>query len=82
MRVEDKPGVLGRIAGLLADENVSIAALIQKGVQDDSTPEIVILTHSTQEKKVKKAIAEIEALPVVHKPVVMIRMESLHGRQG
>ena len=82
VRVEDKPGVLGRIAGLLADENVSIEALIQKGVQDDCTPEIVILTHSTQEKKVKKSIAGIEALPFVHKPVVMIRMESLHGRQG
>ena len=82
VQVEDKPGVLGRIAGLLADENVSIEALIQKGVQDDSTPEIVILTHSTQEKKVKKAIAAIEALPFVYKPVVMIRMESLHGRQG
>ena len=82
VQVEDKPGVLGRIAGLLADENVSIEALIQKGVQDDSTPEIVILTHSTQEKKVKKAIAAIEALPFVYKPVVMIRMESLHGRPG
>ena len=78
VQVEDKPGVLGRIA----DENVSIEAMIQKGVQDDSTPEIVILTHSTQEKKVKKAIAAIEALPFVYKPVVMIRMESLHGRQG
>ena len=78
VQAEDKSGVLGSIAGLLAGEEVSIEALIQKGVVGH-TAEIVILTHSTQEKRVKAAIADIEALPFVHEPVVMIRMESLDG---
>ena len=57
---------------------MSIEALIQKGVIDQTTAEIVILTHSTVEKNVKRAIAAIEALSSVEKPITMIRMESLH----
>ena len=78
VQAEDKPGVLGQIAGLLAAQNVSIEALIQKGVLDGRTAEIVILTHSTVEKHVKAAIAAIETLGSVREKVVMIRMESLH----
>ncbi len=79
VQAEDKPGVLGNIASLLAKQEVSIEALIQKGVIDGKNAEIVILTHSTVEKQIKAAIAEVEALPSVHEPVVMIRMEALNG---
>lgn len=58
---------------------MSIEALIQKGVVNHQTAEIVILTHRTQEKHIKAAIAAIEALPRVAAPLTMIRMESLHG---
>ncbi|MDO4878397.1 MAG: homoserine dehydrogenase [Neisseria sp.] len=78
VRVEDKPGVLGRLACLLAEQGVSIEALIQKGVLDQETAEIVILTHSTVEKNIKAAIAGIEGMDTVRSKVVMIRMESLH----
>ncbi|MCP2040512.1 homoserine dehydrogenase [Neisseria sp. HSC-16F19] len=76
---QDESGVLGEIANILADEGVSIEALIQKGVVCHETAEIVILTHSTQEKHIRAAIARIEALPRTYAPVTMIRMESLHG---
>lgn len=78
VQAKDEPGTLGQIAALLAQENVSIEALIQKGVIDQTTAEIVILTHSTVEKHIKSAIAAIEALDCVEKPITMIRMESLH----
>ncbi|VEF01230.1 homoserine dehydrogenase [Neisseria canis] len=82
VQVDDEPGVMAQITKLLADEKVSIEALIQKGVIDQSTAEIVILTHSTIEKRVKAVIAGIEQLPCVRGGVTMIRMESLHGRNG
>ena len=78
VQAEDKPGTLGQIAGLLAQAGVSIEALIQKGVIDKTTAEIVILTHSTVEKNIKSAIAAIEALDCVEVPITMIRMETLH----
>ena len=58
---------------------VRSTALIQKGVINKTTAEIVILTHSTVEKNIKSAIAAIEQLDCVETPITMIRMESLHG---
>lgn len=78
--VQDEPGVLGEIANILAAENISIEALIQKGVIDQTSTEIVILTHSTQERFIKQSIRRIQALARVMSPVTMIRMESLHKR--
>lgn len=78
VQAQDKPGTLGQIAALLAKENVSIEALIQKGVIDKTTAEIVILTHSTVEKNITAAIAAIEALDCVETPITMIRMETLN----
>ncbi|QEY25884.1 homoserine dehydrogenase [Neisseria zalophi] len=82
VQAQDEPGVLGRIANLLAQEGVSIEALIQKGVIDGTLAEIVILTHSTIEKNVKTAMNAIQALKEVKSPIVMIRMESLNGQNG
>ena len=79
VQAADEAGVLGSIATLLAKQGISIEALIQKSVLDNYHAEIVILTHSTVERNIKAAIAEIEAQETVSEPVVMIRMESLHG---
>ncbi|ULJ63440.1 homoserine dehydrogenase [Wielerella bovis] len=75
----DQAGVLGNIATLLAQQNISIEALIQKSVMDDQHAEMVILTHHTVEKNIKQAIRAIEQIPMVTAPVTMIRMESLNG---
>ncbi|XXQ69409.1 homoserine dehydrogenase [Neisseriaceae bacterium B1] len=76
VQAADEVGVLGKIANILAENHVSIEALIQKGVLDNSQAEIVILTHNTIEKQVKAAIAQIEAQSSVSAPVTMIRMEA------
>lgn len=76
VQAADEVGVLGKIANILAENQVSIEALIQKGVLDNSQAEIVILTHNTLEKYVKAAIAQIEALGCVNVPITMIRMEA------
>ncbi len=77
---KDEPGVLGEIANILAAANISIEALIQKGVVSHETAEIVILTHTTQERQLKSATTQMEALSRVLAPITMIRMESLHAR--
>jgi len=78
LRVEDKPGVLADITRILADQQISTAAMIQRepGEGEDQT-DIIMLTHITREKNVDAAIAKIEALPVVKKKVIRLRMEEL-----
>ena len=76
---QDKPGVVANIGRILAEQGISIEALLQKGVINHENAEIVILTHQSKEKHIKAAIAQIEALEHVFEPVMMLRMESLHG---
>jgi homoserine dehydrogenase len=78
LRVEDKPGVLADITRILADQQISIDAMIQREPgEGESQTDIIMLTHVTREKNVDAAIAKIEALPVVRKKVIRLRMEEL-----
>lgn len=79
MRVEDRPGVLADITRILADQQISIDAMIQRepGEGEEQT-DIIMLTHQTREKNMAAAIARIEALPVVKGKMVRLRLEELN----
>jgi homoserine dehydrogenase len=78
LRVEDKSGVLADITRILADQQISIDAMIQREpAEGESQTDLIMLTHLTLEKNIDAAIAKIEALPVVKQKVVRLRMESL-----
>ncbi len=78
LRVQDKPGVLADITRILADEQISIDAVIQKepGEGEDQT-DLIMLTHQTREKRVNAAINKMESLPVVAGKVTKLRLEEL-----
>ena len=78
LRVADKTGVLADITRILADENISIDAVIQKEPADGETEaDLIMLTHQTREKCIKAAIVKIEGLGVVTGHVTKLRMEEL-----
>jgi homoserine dehydrogenase len=78
LRVQDKPGVLADITRILADEQISIDAVIQKepGEGEDQT-DLIMLTHLTREKRINAAIKKMEALQVVAGKVTRLRLEEL-----
>jgi homoserine dehydrogenase len=79
MRVQDKPGVLADITRILADQRISIEALVQKEPRGgEDQVDIIMLTHVTVEKYVDAAIAKIEKLPVMVGRVTRIRLEELN----
>ena len=79
--MEDKPGVLHQIAGILAEKNISIAGVLQqewvlKFVNDkNSAIPLIILTHKAYESQIKDALKEIQKLPFIKKKPVLIRVE-------
>ncbi len=78
MRVEDKPGVLADITRILADQSISIDAMLQREPEEgEQQTDIIILTHRTVEGNMNAAIAKIESLPVVAGSVNRIRLEEL-----
>jgi len=78
LRVEDKPGVLADITRILADQQISIDAMIQRepGEGEEQT-DIIILTHQTREKNIDAAIDRIEDLPAVKGKLTRLRLEEL-----
>ena len=78
LRVQDKPGVLADITRILADEQISIDAVIQKEPEEgEEQTDLIMLTHLTREKHINAAIAKIEKLGVVAGKVTKLRMEEL-----
>ncbi len=75
VNVRDEVGVLSDVTRLLAEQGISIEAVIQKSVLDTQNVEVVILTHRTIEGKLNRAIANIEGLSATSGQVVRIRME-------
>jgi homoserine dehydrogenase len=72
----DRPGVLSKIAGILGENRISIAAVIQKGRQVEEAVPIVMLTHEALESSMQKALAQINQLDVVAGPTQVIRIEN------
>ena len=80
LRVLDKPGVLADITRILADQGISIDAMLQKEPSEgEHQANIIILTHVTREKNVDAAIARIEALASTVGSVTRLRLEELIG---
>jgi homoserine dehydrogenase len=73
--VQDRPGVLAAIAGVLGENGISIKSVQQKGRKSNDFVPIVMLTHKAMEAHVRKAIREIGGLGVVGPAPVLIRIE-------
>jgi homoserine dehydrogenase len=79
MQVVDQAGVLADITRILADSTISIDAMLQKEpAEGETSTDIIILTHQTQEKNIVAAIERIEALPTLAGKVTKIRLEQLN----
>ena len=80
IQVIDKPGVMAEITRIVADNHISISALLQKEASGESDQvSVIMLTHLTVEKNINAAIARIEALPVVSGKVFRLRIEELNN---
>ncbi|MEW8009749.1 MAG: homoserine dehydrogenase [Candidatus Thiodiazotropha sp.] len=80
MQVVDRPGVVAKIASILAESQISIEAIQQKEPNEgENTVPLVMLTQKVIEKQLNKAIAEIEQLETVFGQVMRIRVERLDG---
>ena len=76
--VADKAGVLARITAVLADNDISIDAVLQReSAEGEKQTDLIILTHDTVEARMMAALALMQALPTVLAPIVRIRKEEL-----
>ena len=74
LTVEDKPGQLARVADTLADQEVSIATVLQTGIPEREAASIILTTHETNEHSIAMAIQELEGLQGMLDKPVLLRM--------
>ncbi len=78
LRVADVAGVLADITRILADNGISIDAMLQREAGDgEKQTDLIMLTHEAKEKNILAAIAKVEALKTVEGSVTKIRLENL-----
>ncbi|MDD5692386.1 MAG: homoserine dehydrogenase [Candidatus Omnitrophica bacterium] len=73
----DKPGVLAKIAGVLAKYGISIASVTQKERLKSSIVPVVMITHQAKENNLRAAIKMIDRLPDIKERSVAIRIEGV-----
>ena len=75
--VEDRPGVLAQIAGVLGEQGISIASVFQHDLVGDNQRAgvpVVILTQDALESAAMTAVERIVKLPVVHDTYERLRI--------
>ena len=53
-------GIIAKIGTICADKNISLSSILQKGVSEDNTADIIVITEKCQEKLIKEVVSELE----------------------
>ena len=73
--VADKPGVLSNITSIFSKNKVSIKRLVQNPDKNKKTSSIIIITHKSKDKALKKIIKEVAKKSFVKKRPKIIRID-------
>jgi homoserine dehydrogenase len=72
--VDDKPGVLAQVAGVLGSLDIGISSMIQPE-SDGQSAVLILMLHDATHAQVREAINRISALPPVKGTPVLLRVE-------
>jgi len=72
LEVEDRPGVLARVAEILGQNQVSVRSVVQRGRGDDAT--LIMVMHPVSEKRFAAALKRIARLGFLRSPPRSIRV--------
>ena len=61
LSADDKAGVLAKVTSILGRHSISVSQVLQDSGRSDGKAPLIIITHTTKENNVKKAVAEIDA---------------------
>jgi len=76
LSVDDKPGVLALVAGILGENQIGISSVIQPEAHDSADVPLVLMIHDATNAQIEAALARIGALSCVKKTPRMIRVET------
>ncbi len=75
-RVADRPGIIAALAGILAERNISLDAVLQLPCESKRDVPFVITLEPTAEEQVRQAVARMTALDFLLEPPLALPMET------
>lgn len=76
LTVDDTPGVLAQIAGILGSNGIGISSVIQPESHDPGPLPLVLMIHDAQESRMREAVTRIASLACVHGEPTLFYVES------
>jgi len=77
LTVDDKPGVLGKVATLLGDRGIGISSVVQPEDLHADHTSLVLMLDDAPLKAMQEAIAEISAFDSMREAPVWLRVETM-----
>jgi homoserine dehydrogenase len=74
-RVEDRPGIIAALAGILANKRISLEAVLQVPCDDKQDLPFVITVEPTTEQSVRDAVEEMSHLDFLLEPPLALPIE-------
>jgi homoserine dehydrogenase len=74
LTVRDEPGVLARVASVMAKQKVSIASVIQSPADEPGAASLVLTTHESNERAMSATLKQLRALGAVLDDPLLLRI--------
>jgi homoserine dehydrogenase len=74
LTVKDEPGVLARVASVMAKRHISIASVIQNPAERKNAASLVLTTHESNERAMQAALGQLNSLSSVLEAPVLLRI--------
>lgn len=75
INAKNNKGVIGTIGKICAENGISLASIVQRGVSEDNTADITVITELCREKDMRKAIEAFEKDEFINKVNSLIRVQ-------
>ena len=75
-RVDDRPGIIAKLAGILANKTIGLEAVLQEPCDTKDDLPFVITTEQTSEQSIGEAIEEMSRLDFMREAPLALPMET------
>src|SRR6185295_7918817 len=75
-RVDDRPGIIAALAGILAERHIGLDAVLQEPCETKHDLPFVITVEPTSEQSIREAVAKMSSLDFLLQPPLALPMEA------
>lgn len=76
INAKNEKGAIGKIGLICAENNISLSSIVQRGVEENNTADICVITELAREHDVKQTIKTLEADDTINAVTSFIRVQN------